>query len=268
MISLPTLGVISIATGGYLHYWKQQAQSLEQHFQEGDQVTLYLLTDDVKTATAFSTRLKRVNTKILEVKSYGWPDATLLRYELMRDTYSAWKHEDVLLYLDSDMLAVEKLSVREFFEASSRGISLVQHPGFYRPTWISGVWFYLSNPKTLVGDLWLLVSQGGLGFWEKRKESKAFVPRHARRTYYCGGTWWGRRAAFFKLLQELSSNVQEDGVLGMTAVWHDESHLNSWAVRNEHSSELPTYCFAEGFPWLAEIQPKIVAVDKGEINRD
>jgi len=48
------------------------------------------------------------------------------------------------------------------------------------------------------------------------------------------------------------------------AVWHDESHLNKYAV--EHEAEIkplsPAYCYPEG--WNLPFDKKIISLDKGK----
>jgi hypothetical protein len=261
------LGIVSIATNKYLDYWKKQVTSLDTHVNDFSEITVFLFTDRTLDAIQHSKSLNRVQVRVIQIPNYGWPEATLLRYELMSKNFSELITQDVLVYLDADMRVVSPLNSEIFFNSEQPGVILVRHPGFWRPSGLSRFAFYLANPKVLVADAMAVLRVGGLGSWETKPQSKAFVARKNRKKYYCGGIWWGSREEFRGLVDGLSSQVATDSSNGVIAKWHDESHLNHWATVNKFSENLPSVCFAEGYKWLENIEPLIVAVDKGEVSR-
>jgi hypothetical protein len=261
------LGIVSIATNKYLDYWKKQVTSLDTQVNEYSKVTVFLFTDRTSDALEHSKSLNRVRVRVIEIPNYGWPDATLLRYELMSKNFAELSTQDVIVYLDADMRVVAPLNTEIFFNKSKLGITLVRHPGFWRPSGLSRLAFYLANTKVFVSDAIALLSVGGLGSWETNPQSQAFVARKNRRKYFCGGIWWGNREEFRGLVDGLSSQVVRDSRDGIIARWHDESHLNHWATVNKFSENIPNVCFAEGYKWLESIKPLIIAVEKGEVSR-
>jgi hypothetical protein len=266
-LTLPTVSFISIATNRYLEYWKNQAKSVNTHTAGQSDIKLFLFTDQVAEARAFAEGLPNLSVEIEEIPSYGWPEATLLRYEIISQSGFHWESDEILVYLDADMEVVAPLKPSDFVDACQQGICLVQHPGYYRPGF-KHLWrVYSKNPKILLGDLLLRLSEGGLGYWETRKNSMAYVPRSRRREYFCGGIWWGRSQDILPLAFELARAVGRDLSQGIVAKWHDESHLNAWAARNSHEIKGPAYCFVPEYKWLNHIEAKIVAVDKGPIER-
>ena len=82
--------------------------------------------------------------------------------------------------------------------------------------------------------------------YDRNPESLAYVPVGEGKTYYAGGF-----------------NGQEKGV---TALWHDESHMNRYLIDNPPTLTLdPNYCFAEEFigsPQYPYKEPKIIALKK------
>jgi hypothetical protein len=108
---------------------------------------------------------------------------------------------------------------------------------------------------------------GGLGSWESDPRSNAFVARKFRTNYFCGGTWFGERKAIFEMLTNLSGKVSEDLQNNFIANWHDESHINKWAVENVHTTENPELCFDETYPQIRKLRPVIVAVRKTKKTR-
>ena len=74
----------------------------------------------------------------------------------------------------------------------------------------------------------------------------------------------GRTPEFGRMVAELARRTQKDTSRGVTALWHDESHLN-WYASQTHPTVLPpAYCAVPVYPWLAGVNPRIIAVDKGD----
>lgn len=73
----------------------------------------------------------------------------------------------------------------------------------------------------------------------------------------------GRREPFLFMIHELAQRVRADLDEGIIATWHDESHINWFSVQNETGILGSEYCYAPSFANLADLLPRIVAVDKG-----
>jgi hypothetical protein len=169
----------------------------------------------------------------------------------------------IVMHLDADMLFVGEIDFAKL-EGSlgHKGVSLVKHPGYFRPTGTEKLMFYIKRPKYFVKDLKTYLRFGGLGTWERNKESKAFVPRSKRKDYVCGGTWLGRREEIVTLCKELSTRISEDFAHEIVAVFHDESHLNWYQAKNQFHLLNPELCFDPSYPQLRDLAPMIQAVDK------
>lgn len=263
MIHRASVGVMSIATGSYLEHWMRQATSVDAHLFADRDVTIILFTDRPEEARAHALRLGRVSVRVVRIESLGWPDATLLRYRIFSDHWSEVAG-DVVVYLDADMLVVAPAGPELVPESWVDGIALVRHPGYYRgePAWRLRV----SHPRLIVTDLagWVR-REGGPGQWERDEASCAFVPPALRREYVCGGAWMGTRPAIEQLIGELAERTDLDSAVGITARWHDESHMNWWAATHPHTTLGPEYCFDPGAPHLKGVNPRIVAVDKNTL---
>ena len=268
MIEHKTLNVVSVATNNYLEYWKEQAKSIEEHLAPNFKCKLFVFTDQPEEATKFSSEFIRLQVQVTQIPSYRWPEATLRRYQLITSLRGTLKDDDILMYLDSDMLAVSELSAFDFCSNNEIKVTLVQHPGFFRLRGWAGLKFYSTNPKIAIQDLLNLFVSGGVGAWETRPSSNAFVSRKMRRRYYCGGIWWGSALGMIELSEQLAERIDEDSSKGIVAIWHDESHLNWWATMHAHDIASPAYCFSPDFPALKQLRPKIQAVDKGDVSRD
>ena len=260
-----TIGVISIATGDYINYWKDQVTSVDKHLFLEYQVQISLFTDQIVEAASFAKSLSRVEVTVIEIPPLSWPAATLDRYEIFTEHWQDIKG-DLIVYLDADMIVASDCGSELMEEKWGEGVTLVAHPGYFRGRhpWKLRV----RNPSVMLSDMKRrLKMEAGIGQWERRRSSRAFVPKSARRNYVCGGVWMGNREPLRELISLLARRTQEDHGSGIIARWHDESHLNWWASTHSHRLLPPEYCFDESRNYLQHLQPKIIAVDKGALHR-
>lgn len=166
----------------------------------------------------------------------GWPDATLYRYHAVCE--ENWSGYDYLYLCDADM-RFEAPVEDEIFSS----LVATQHPGY--------------------------VTRKDLPY-EDRPESAAYVRKGT--VYYAGGFVGGTRAAFLDLAHGIVNQIEQDDRNGITARWHDESHLNRQLALLPPTRTLsPSYCFpddASGYPWLDGMKRILVAVDKTPAERN
>lgn len=258
---LETLGVMSVATNIYFDYWKRMVQSADDHTAKSDQVTFFVFTERIDEVPRFSRTLRNVTVIGFKIPALVWPEATLLRYQIFSESFPSMERH-ILVHLDADMIFVANPWNLIRSALQEKEICLVHHPGYWRPRGFQKLSLYFSHPNILYRDLRTKFRLGGLGAWETRSKSKAFVPRISRHVYFCGGIWFGRRMAISALMRSLAQTTHEDNLQDLIAVWHDESHLNRWASTNSHGSVTPEFCFDETYPQLSQLNPLIVAVRK------
>ena len=253
--------IISIATGAkYLNYWKNLVISIKTVDKSLSKVKFYLLTDNPLEAKEFGTE-QNVELQTFKIESYGWPEATLLRYrEILKIENQI--SEPVLIYLDSDMLVMRDFISSLEPDHWENSIALVSHPGFWRPQGKSGAEFYFKNPKIVLKDLFTFIRFGSLGSWERNSQSFAYVKRTNRKIYVCGGIWMGKRDNLIELIKYCSKNVDLDLQNGYVAIWHDESHLNLWSSAHKSTILNPAYCFDPTYKNLNGLREIVRAVSK------
>jgi len=256
-----SVGVISIATNGYSKYWKNLIISADKNLPLDANVSFHLFTDEVEGCQEFSLRFPNRKFNFYKIESLGWPEATLHRYRIYSE-HRELLAEDILMHLDSDMLVEQNFLKVIFSRSLTAGMGLVLHPGYFRPNGWRKYSYYLSNKSALFRDIRLSMRIGGLGAWEVREESQAYVARKHRKKYFCGGIWFGERTAFLSLIQKLETQERIDSARGITALWHDESHLNKWATEHKFSNYSPSLCFEKSYNNLVGIENIITAVNK------
>jgi len=260
-----SIAILTVATNKYIYYWEQMIRSADTKLLNTDRkIVSHVLTENVKKAEEIKSQLMNIVVIIHPIQNYSWPEATLFRYRLYQEIKSTVT-ENLVMHLDADMIIMEDFLAKlpnEFMD----GVALVRHPGFYRPPGLRKIGFYAKNRNYIRQDLECYLSMGALGDWEVTKKSTSYVTKKARDFYFCGGTWFGYRTAFFNLVNELAEIEKADTVTGFVPKWHDESILNHWASKNSFTILTPSYCFDPKYPQLAKLPEYIRAVTKNEIN--
>lgn len=266
----PLISFTTVATGIYRsRYLWDLAVSIRDHFgSEGWQ--LVVMADKPEEVREFAKNLEINVGYVGDFLHDTWPEGSMLRYESYSGIDpSVFSESEYVVHLDADMLVRRKITVGDLTPIRGNKVGLVLHPGFSRPRWLAPrTNFYLHNPKKLFSDLRSYLVIGGLGSWERNKNSHSFVPRRLRRRYFAGGVWITTGSFFAQFVQQISAQISKDTSAGIIPLWHDESHLNSWAVKNSDQviALPPTYCYAEGYPALAGSTPIVEAVDKGNFS--
>jgi len=246
-----SLGILTIATNIYIEYWRSMVVSLDKNITQDQNCVVHVFTDQPEKAKLIQIELVNLQVKIHTIPPYGWPDATIRRYEIFSN-HASEINENVLMHLDADMLVVDNFFDEITSMAQQGTMMLVAHPGYWNIKFKSSHKF-----KQILQGL-----RPQAGSWEQREESEAFVDRKKRKVYVCGGVWAGNRKSFFEMVNKLSDAVTKDSNNGVIAVWHDESHLNKWASENEYHQLSPIYCYVMEYENLKELSPKIIAVTK------
>ena len=97
--------------------------------------------------------------------------------------------------------------------------------------------------------------------FERRPESRAYVPRGKGKTYHPGAFVGGRRAEFLAYAEWVADAIERDIAEGTHAVWYEESYLTRYLV--EHP---PALVLDERYCWWAHrgenAEARIVHLDK------
>ena len=243
-----SVSIFVIATNAYVEYALNLIRSSTRWAEIGTQVQFLLLTDSEFDEQRFAHHENQITVRQFKIPSYGWPEATLLRFHLMVEH---WAHVtgEIVMYLDADTEIVSPLIFADLFELSSastsNGVTPVFHPGYFKRSQLRNA-----------------VNKTGLGPWENRKNSTAYVPFRSRRNYVCGGVIWGLRESFFKMCVNIKAKIDLDLQHDIVAKHNDESHLNNWFVSHPTLAATPEWAFAAGYRNLKGLAPRIEVIHK------
>lgn len=257
------IAIVNVATGPYIELWEQLLPQLDQYAFPAHEVGVHILTDD--TERAGRSRTSRVQVKAHAIPPYRWPEATLLRYEMIASIAPALAEYNVVMYLDVDMQVVRPFGDELAPDSWIEGIALAQHPGYRRRPGATGALTRLRHPRALASDLRTWIKhRTPPGAWESDPSSTAFVAPPERETYVHGAVWMGRSEPILEMCRLLAQRTSVDKRNSIMATWHDESHLN-WFYAVRRPSLLDTsYSCVNGWWQVADVSPRILSVQKSE----
>ena len=266
-----------VATNAYLERWKDAIASIDQNANKAEsKIRIHLFTNLKNEAESWSKfHVKNIATCIHLIPAYGWPEATLLRYHFF-DSEKEHLSEDILMYMDSDLIVKSDFSRSVEVSSSHDRMVFVDHPGFARKGPHSGPfslnWLRNFSPfESRVNRMLEKIEQYGLwrgntrfqaGSWETNSESTAFVHWLRRKRYFYGAIWFGNNTLFKDMCKLLKDNVDLDLKNGIIARWHDESHLNWYAANNIYIVAGKSFLISEDHRAVGSSDSFVVALTK------
>tara|TARA_R110000868_G_scaffold177772_2_gene416817 strand:+ start:6848 stop:7558 length:711 start_codon:yes stop_codon:yes gene_type:complete len=221
--------LLLIATKQYKQFVQPLLEGVKKYFLINHDITVELFVDELGTYNG-DERVKVNQTLIV---SYGFPQATLKRYEIMTGkTYSC----DYLYYLDIDSAIVDTIDEEIF-----GNIVAIEHPGF---------------------------SVLGGGSWCTDEKSNAYTFPENRVKYFCGGTQGGKYEYYYRAMQRMKREINDDEKRGVKAEHNDEGHWNKYLSELKSFKVLDSrYCMVQQphlqHAWgISHLSAKILALEK------
>lgn len=225
------IALVTIATGEvYRNYAHRMMDSAKQFMPLHDQ---FVFTDDSSLLSGWSSFPDFQTWNYIYTEAKGHPRETLMRYHTILTQRERLMKYDQIFFVDADMEFVAPVG-----DIFSDGLMATLHPGYV----------------------------GTSGTPETRKESAAFT--HKNTAYYCGGFQGGEASRYLSAARTMAEGIAFDNAENITAIWHDESHWNSYLKHFKPTKILsPSYCYPEDYDgrygWTSEQYPPIlVALDK------
>ena len=264
--NVKSVAFLFICTKNYADYCQNAIFSLIKNVKVQDNflVKFHIFTDKPESFVHLRNDLKPPwYFQTHKIDSYGWPEATLLRFKIINDFKQHLK-EDYLIYLDSDMLAISNFDLDEILVKDINLVAFCPHPGYYISGGILKRFILIVTKKRfLISLVRSLGSRANcFGAWEENKSSLAYVPTKERRIYVHGAIFSSSRKTFLNMCSILENRINRDLENRYIAIWHDESHLN-WYF-SQFSGELLSSKFSTYGKYRDTMKknPKIITVEK------
>lgn len=225
------VSIAVIATGRYRGFVDALLESARKFLFPECEREFLLFLDEAPTGLG-------VDCHVYPAEHQPWPLVTLRRFATVLAAEDRIAVADWFLFLDADMRVASPIALSDIFD-ETRLLTGVRHP--YVPP---------GPPFPL----------------ERDRRSAAFVA-HGREAahYWQGCLWGGRSPEALAMIRELAASVAADQARGITARWHDESHLNRYF--GEHEARVKTLDPGFALPDIEtslSYRPRILHLDKDD----
>uniref|UniRef100_A0A673B838 Globoside alpha-1,3-N-acetylgalactosaminyltransferase 1, like 4 n=2 Tax=Sphaeramia orbicularis TaxID=375764 RepID=A0A673B838_9TELE len=222
-----TVAATVFAVGKYTMFLKDFLETAEEHFFVGFRVHMYVFTDQPQDVPSVKMAAGRQLTVRSVPSSRRWQEISARRMELIQNLIQdqLWNSAHFIFCLD-----VDSKFHGHWGAESLGGLVGVVHPGYYR------------DDRSRFP-------------YERRPESRAFIPHGQGDFYYCGGAFGGTLDQVRLLAQTCRTNFEDDAKDGIEAAWQEESHLNRYMWVNKPTKVLsPEYLWQDFKPRNPEVR--------------
>lgn len=221
------IGILYICTSKYKIFWKDFYLSCEKYFIPEAEKHYFVFTD------ADEVEFEKDNILIHRIyqKNLGWPDNTLMRYDMFYNIKDKFADVDYIFFFNADLICIETITGNDFLPQQDKNLIAVLHPGYY-------------NKKK------------SSFHYETNERSKAYVDRSSGKYYFAGGLNGGKTKEFIEAIGLLRGYINNDKDMNITARWHDESHWNKYLMKRTDVKIInPGYLYPEAghIPFIKKI---------------
>uniref|UniRef100_A0A3P8SDI6 Globoside alpha-1,3-N-acetylgalactosaminyltransferase 1-like n=1 Tax=Amphiprion percula TaxID=161767 RepID=A0A3P8SDI6_AMPPE len=215
----PRVAVVVLAVGKYTRFLKGFLESGEKYFLVGLRVTYYIFTDNEQDVPNVTLSEGRKITILPVPSAKRWQDVVLSKMKWATVTIDKQiRNEADYLF----MMDIDSVFHNRFGAESLSQMSAVLHRAFY---------------KTHQRDQFP---------YERRPESKAYIPAGEGDYYYTAAVWGGYLEDMYRLVKYCYEQSEEDAKNNIEAVWQEESHLNKYFLYNKPAKVLsPEYLWSD-----------------------
>lgn len=228
-----SIAILYIATGRYTVFWDYFYKSSERNLLTNCEKHYFVFTDDEDLLALRETN----NISYIPQKKMGWPYDTLMRFDIFLSIEEQLKDFDFIYFFNANSEILSPIQVNEILplKAGENLSFAIQPHAFHRK----------KNKYT----------------YDRNEKSKAYIPFGQGKYYFTGALNGGRSSAYLEMCKIIRKNTQDDLNNGQIALWHDESHLNKYALQRQDIKVLPPF-FTRGEtePW--KTKAKVMFSDK------
>lgn len=198
IISQKKIGIYSIFIGKYEIFYENFIKNVEENFYPGFTKYYYIISDNIN--------LPKYNdrTFIFNTERIGWPYETLYRFKYLNLFNEAdLNKSDYLFFINSN----GKFTNIIYDEMINYDYAFTIHNGYINKSYKD--LSYEKNPKSFA----YIENEPNFNF-----------------KYFAGGFYGAKTDLHIKMSKEIDDYITKDEKNNYIAIWHDESHLNKYAV--------------------------------------
>lgn len=212
--STPTVAILYIATGRYTIFWDYFYKSAEKYLLPDCQKHYILFTD---SQTLMDQQSNYPNVTFVKQEALEWPYSTLMRFKYFLNAKDIIKAYDYTFYFNANTEFLSCVTSMDLLPLkNNEKLSLCLQPHMFHRN--NRNYTYDRNPQSL-----------------------AYVAFNKGKHYFTGALNGGETEAYLKMCEQLNQNTEKDLQKNVVALWHDESHLNKFAIGRTDIKILPPY---------------------------
>ena len=232
-INQKTVAILYIATGRYTVFWKYFYESAEKYLLNNCLKHYFVFTDNSEDIAGKS----RGNVTCIQQNKLGWPFDTLMRFDIFLSIKDQLEAFDYIFFFNGNSEIVSEITSDDLLPLTEDQKLVFAHQPHM---------FHLSKRKFT---------------YDRNPESSAYIPNGQGQYYFMGGINGGDTSAYLEMCEKLNQNIKSDLEKDVIALWHDESHLNKYALNRDDVKILPPL-FSRGEYEYWKKTSKVVFLDK------
>ena len=232
--STPSVAILYIATGRYTVFWDYFYRSAEKFLLSDCEKHYILFTD---SAELLSQQANYSNVTMIEQEALEWPYSTLMRFKFFLSVKQTLEKNDYVFYFNANTEFLSDVTQGDLLPLEpNQKLSLCRQPHMFH-----------RNKRDYT--------------YERNPTSLAYISYDQGKYYFTGALNGGETQAYLQMCEVLNQNTETDLENDIVALWHDESHLNKFALDRTDIKILPPY-FTKGENEYWKKTAKIMFSDK------
>lgn len=227
------IAILYIATGRYTIFWEHFYVTAEKNLLNECEKNYFIFTDSGSLLLGED----RKNVTRIEQKKLGWPFDTLMRFEIFLQIKEQLKEYDYIFFFNGNTEIINTVKLNDLLPSDSdQKLVFAHHPHLFHKR--KNEFTYDRNPMSL-----------------------AYIPYGCGKYYFTGALNGGDSASYLEMCEILAKNIRIDLSKDIVALWHDESHLNCYALDRNDVKILPPF-FTRGESEYWKKNAKVMFSDK------
>lgn len=231
-LSPKKVAILYIATGRYTVFWDYFYQSAESNLLRECKKHYFVFTDDKELLKKKTDQ----NISYISQDKLGWPYDTLMRFDIFLSIEDRLNTFDYIYFFNANTEILKPIDAQDILPIHQQNLVFAIQPhAFHR------------NKKKYTYD--------------RNPNSTAYIAMNEGKYYFSGALNGGRAGAYLEMCRQLSRNTHIDLSNEQIALWHDESHLNKYALNRKDIKVLPPF-FTRGENEIWKKKAKVIFSDK------